>query len=173
LLGLITPSRLRAESIRRSSRSSFVRSPPSEGSSDPLLFSREGGNSPPHLIDESKKAKKTNSTPAPEGLSTDVTFNFVHREGGPERLAAEAELVFPATAGILAGLKLVGFSLWKSPEGEIYVTFPSRAFGAGTDQRRYFDYLRPADAGNGSAKALKDAIVAAYKAQDRPVEPVA
>ncbi len=118
-------------------------------------------------------AKKTNHTPAPEALSTDVTFNFVQRDGGPERLVSEAELVFPATAGILAGLKLVSFSLWKSPEGEIYVTFPSRASGAGSDQRRYFDYRRPADAGNGSAKALKDAIIAAYKAQDRSVEPVA
>ena len=28
-------------------------------------------------------AKKTNPTPAPEALSTDVTFNFVQREGGP------------------------------------------------------------------------------------------
>jgi len=108
--------------------------------------------------------KKTNPTPAPEALSTDVTFNFLQREGGPERLVSEAELVFPVTAGILAGLKLVGFSLWKSPEGEIYVTFPSRAFGIG-QERRYFDYLRAIEGGNGAAKTLKDAIVAAYKVQ--------
>jgi hypothetical protein len=77
-------------------------------------------------------AKQTNPTPAPERASTsDVTFNFVSREGGPERLVCEVEVVFPSTAGILAGLKLAGFSLWRSPEGEIYVTFPSRAFGAG------------------------------------------
>ncbi len=117
-------------------------------------------------------AKKTNPTPAPEGPSTHVTFNFVQREG-PERLVCEAELVFPATAGILAGLKLVGFSLWKSPEGEIYVTFPSRAFGASSDQRRYFDYLRQAEPGTGSAKALKEAIVAAYKAQAASTGPTA
>jgi hypothetical protein len=80
-------------------------------------------------------AKKTNPSPAPGAVSSDVTFNFVQREGGPERLVSEAELVFPARAGILAGLKLVGFSLWKSPEGEIYVTFPSRAFGAGSERR--------------------------------------
>ena len=61
-------------------------------------------------------AKQTNPTPAPERASTsDVTFNFVSREGGPERLVSEAEVVFPSTAGILAGLKLVGFSLWRSP----------------------------------------------------------
>src|SRR5713226_8879012 len=164
LLGLITPSRLRGESIRSPSHSSFARSPLSEGSFDPLLFLREGGNSPPHLIEESKMAKKTNPTPAPEALSTDVTFNFVQRKGAPERLVCEAELVFPATAGILAGLKLVGFSLWKSPEGEIYVTFPARAFGAGND-RRYFDFLRPIECGNGAAKTLKEGIVAAYRAQ--------
>jgi hypothetical protein len=31
--------------------------------------------------------------------------------------------------------------------------------------RRYFDFVRPIESGNGAAKALKDAIVAAYKAQ--------
>lgn len=96
----------------------------------------------------------------------------MQRDGGPERRISEAELVFPATAGILVGLKLVGFCLWSSPEGENYVTLPSRAFGASQD-RRYFDYLRPADAGNGSAKALKAAIIAAYKAQAVSAEPTA
>ncbi len=110
-------------------------------------------------------AKKTNPTPAAEAASpSELTFNFIQRESAPERLVCEAELVFPATAGILSGLKLVGFSLWKSPEGEIYVTFPSRIFGAG-DERRYFDYLRPANGGNTAAKTLKDAIIAAYRAQ--------
>jgi hypothetical protein len=108
-------------------------------------------------------AKQTNPTPAPERASTsDVTFSFVSREDGPERLVCEAELVFPQ-AGILAGLKLVGFSLWRSPEGEIYVTFPSRPFGAGQEPR-FFDYLRPVNGGGAAAKALKAAIVAAYKA---------
>ncbi len=82
--------------------------------------------------------KQTKPTPTPEPASTsDVTFSFVQREDGPERLVCEAELVFPATAGILAGLKLVGFSLWRSPEGEIYVTFPSRAFGTGLPSAQY------------------------------------
>lgn len=66
---------------------------------------------------------------------------FVERKDGPERLVCEAEVVFEA--GPLEGMKLVGFSMWRSPEGEVYVTFPSRAFGSGSD-RRYFDYLRPA-----------------------------
>ena len=109
-------------------------------------------------------AKQTNPTPAPERASTsDVTFTFVSREDGPKRLVCEAELVFPAT-GILAGLKLVGFSLWRSPEGEIYVTFPSRAFGAGSE-RRFFDYLRSVEGDAAPAKALKQAIVDAYRQQ--------
>jgi hypothetical protein len=84
----------------------------------------------------------------------------------------EAEVVFPQAAGILAGLKLVGFSLWSSPEGEIYVTFPSRAFGAG-QERRYFDYLRSVDGGAAATKALKEAMVAAYKAHAASGEPTA
>ena len=115
-------------------------------------------------------AKKTNPTPAAEAASpSEVTFNFNQREYAPERLVCEAELVFSATAGLLAGLKLVGFSLWKSPEGETYVTFPSRVFGEG-EERRYFDFLRPANGGSAATKALKDAILTAYKAQ-APSEP--
>ncbi len=109
-------------------------------------------------------AKQTNPTPAPERASTsDVTFTFVSREAGPERLVSEAELVFPST-GILAGFKLVGFSLWRSPEGEVYVTFPSRAFGAGSE-RRFFDFLRSVEGDAATIKAVKQAIVSAYREQ--------
>jgi len=66
--------------------------------------------------------------------------------------------------GTLAGLKLVGFSLWSTPEGDVFVTFPSRAFGAGSD-RRYFDYLRSTDGTPAATKAMKATILAAYKAQ--------
>jgi hypothetical protein len=100
--------------------------------------------------------EQTIPTPAPERASTsDVTFTFVSREAGPERLVCEADLVFLST-GILAGLKLVGFSRWGSPEGEIYVTFPSRAFGSG-NERRFFDYLHPANGGAAAAQELKEA----------------
>jgi len=71
-----------------------------------------------------------------------IQVHFVTRENGPERLVCEAEVIFED--GPLAGTKLVGFSLWRSAEGEVYVTFPSRAFGAGSE-RRYFDYLRSVD----------------------------
>jgi len=73
-----------------------------------------------------------------------ISVNFVQKENVPERLVCEAEIVFGDECGPLAGMKLVGFSLWRSPDGEVYVTFPSRAFGAGSE-RRYFDYLRSVD----------------------------
>ena len=49
-----------------------------------------------------------------------MQVHFVARENGPERLVTEAEVLFDD--GPLAGTKLVGFSLWKSPDGEIYVS---------------------------------------------------
>lgn len=68
---------------------------------------------------------------------------FIDRTTGPERLMCEAEIVFDEP-GPLQGMKLVGFSLWRGADSEVYVTFPSRAFGVG-NERRFFDYLRPAD----------------------------
>jgi hypothetical protein len=65
-----------------------------------------------------------------------MRVHFVQKENAPERLVCEAELVFDEESpGPLTGMKLVGFSLWRSPEGEVYVTFPSRAFGAGNERR--------------------------------------
>ena len=69
--------------------------------------------------------------------SKSVQVQFIPRQNGPERLVTEAEIHFED--GPLAGMRLVGFSIWRSTEGELYVTFPSRAFGAGTE-RKYFDY---------------------------------
>jgi hypothetical protein len=96
--------------------------------------------------------------------------NFKVRDDAPERLACEAEIVFEED--VLAGMKLVGFSLWRSPEGEVYVTFPSRAFGGGND-RRYFDYLRSVEGNATDAKRVKAWIIASWEAQGRPGFPVA
>ena len=89
-----------------------------------------------------------------------MQVQFVARENGPERLVTEAEVHFDD--GPLAGTKLVGFSLWWSPEGEVYVTFPSRAFGAG-HERRYFDYLRAVDASGETVKRVKTWILEEYR----------
>jgi hypothetical protein len=87
---------------------------------------------------------------------------FVEREHGPERLVCEAELIFEAECGALAGMKLVGFSLWRSPEGEVYVTFPSRAFGSG-NERRFFDYLRSVEGTAADGKRVKAWILDQYR----------
>jgi hypothetical protein len=104
--------------------------------------------------------------------------NFTVRDSVPERLVCEGEIVFEegVDSDVLAGMKLVGFSLWRSPDGEVYVTFPSRAFGAGSE-RRFFDYLRTADPEAASQtagpKRVKDWLIAAWEAQGKPQAPVA
>jgi hypothetical protein len=94
-----------------------------------------------------------------------MRVQFVSRDNAPERLVCEAELVFDED-GPLAGLKLVGFSLWRDAGGELYVTFPSRAFGAGSE-RRYFDYLRSVDGTAGETRKLKAWILEEYRATSR------
>ena len=92
-----------------------------------------------------------------------MRVQFVERESRPERLVCEAEIHFEE--GELAGTRLVGFSLWRSPEGEVYVTFPSRAFGAG-NERRYFDYLRAVDGTAEPIKRVKAWILEEYRKGD-------
>jgi hypothetical protein len=90
-----------------------------------------------------------------------MRVEFVPPTNGPERLVADASVIF--TDGPLESMKLVGFSLWRSADGEVYVTFPSRAFGAGTD-RRYFDYLRSTEGLSADVKRTKDWILAEFRA---------
>jgi hypothetical protein len=84
-----------------------------------------------------------------------ILVNFITRESAPEGLVCEAELHFVGHEfGPLDGMKLVGFSVWRSPEGDKYVTFPSRAFGPG-NERRFFDFLRTVDGDSQTTKRLK------------------
>jgi hypothetical protein len=92
-----------------------------------------------------------------------MRVQFVQRENAPERLVCEAELVFDGDTGPLAGMKLVGFCLWRSPEGEVFVTFPSRAFGLG-NERKYFDYLRSVEGVAAESKRVKAWILDEFKA---------
>ena len=94
-----------------------------------------------------------------------MRVQFVKRESAPERLVCEAEVVFDEE-GPLKGMKLVGFSLWRSAEGEVYVTFPSRAFGAG-NERKYFDFLRSADGMVADSKRVKAWILEEFRASTR------
>ena len=91
-----------------------------------------------------------------------MRVQFVDKQNGPERLVCEAEVLFETEAGPLAGMKLVGFSLWRSPEGEVYVTFPSRAFGLG-NERRFFDYLRSIEGNGLDAKRVKAWILDEFR----------
>ena len=88
-----------------------------------------------------------------------MQVHFVARDNGPERLVCEAEI--HVQEGPLAGAKLVGFCLWRSADGEVYVTFPSRAFGAGSD-RRYFDYLRAVEGDGATVERVKAWMLDAY-----------
>lgn len=90
---------------------------------------------------------------------------FVERDNAPERLVCEGEIVFEAGDGPLAGMKLVGFSLWRSPDGEVYVTFPSRAFGSGTE-RRFFDFLRSVEGTAADARRVKSWMVEQYRSRE-------
>jgi len=92
-----------------------------------------------------------------------MQVTFVERPNKPQRLVCDAEIVFEADAGPLFGMKLVGFSLWRSVEGEVYVTFPCRPFGTGTE-RRYFDLLRMVEGQDGDPKRVKAWILEKYQA---------
>lgn len=89
---------------------------------------------------------------------------FVERDNAPERLVCEAEIVFGDECGPLSGFKLVGFSLWRSPEGEVYVTFPSRAFGSGSE-RRFFDFLRSVEGVAKDTKRFKAWMLEEFRIQ--------
>lgn len=89
-----------------------------------------------------------------------MRLEFVTRDSGPTRLVCEAEIVFDD--GPLEGMKLVGFCLWRGADDDMYVTFPSRAFGQGSDQRRFYDFLRSVN-GAAGAKQVKDWILEEYR----------
>ena len=90
-----------------------------------------------------------------------MRVQFVEKANGPERLVCDAEILFEEEP--LFGMKLVGFSLWRTADGEVSVTFPSRAFGTGTE-RKFFEYLRSAEGLSADVKRVKDWILGEYRA---------
>ena len=69
----------------------------------------------------------SNTTPTTEALT--VTIIPVSA-GAPKEKLAEAELLFHE--GPMAGLKLVGFTIWESRKGDGHsVTFPARSYTKG------------------------------------------
>jgi hypothetical protein len=64
-------------------------------------------------------------------------------KGNPPGKLADAELHFSDAAGPLAGLKLIGFSIWERRGGiGQNVTFPARQYSI-NGERRSFALLRP------------------------------
>ena len=90
-----------------------------------------------------------------------MQVRFVPRTGGPDNLVCEAELVFEPQ-GPMTGMKLVGLSLWRGGDGDLRVTFPSRAYSSGSE-RRFFAYLR-SDAGHAEdVKRVKSWILEQFE----------
>lgn len=73
---------------------------------------------------------------------------------------ADAELIF--TAGPLAGLKFVGFTLWKSRHGDsINITFPDRRYTF-QGETKSFAYVRTANDPD-AERRLRQAILAEWE----------
>jgi hypothetical protein len=103
------------------------------------------------LEDKMATTRTTTST-----LTVKITPND---KGNPPGKLADAELHF--SDGPLAGLKLIGFSIWerRGSNGR-NVTFPARQYSV-NGERRSFALLRPiADAT--APESVRDAILAAY-----------
>jgi len=89
-------------------------------------------------------------------MTVKITMND---RGNPAGKLADAELHFGN--GPLAGLKLIGFSIWERKTGGRSVTFPARQYSV-NGERRSFALLRPIGDATGQDQ-LRDAILEAYK----------
>jgi len=98
--------------------------------------------------------------------NTIVKITLNDRGNTPGKLA-DAELQF--TDGVLAGLKLIGFSVWeRRGGGGRNVTFPSRQYQV-NGERRTFALLRPiVDAT--AQEAIRQAILDGYAEAERTAD---
>jgi hypothetical protein len=90
-----------------------------------------------------------------------MTITFTPNDkGNPPGKLADAELHF--SDGPLAGLKLIGFSIWERRGGSgRNVTFPARSYAV-NGERRTFALLRPVTDSTGQDK-LRQQILEAYQ----------
>lgn len=79
---------------------------------------------------------------APNDVLSDLTVKVIPNDrGNPPGKLADAELHF--STGVLAGLKLIGFSVWERRSSNARnVTFPARQYSV-NGERRSFALLRP------------------------------
>lgn len=96
------------------------------------------------------------ATPGDTLVTVHITPND---KGNPPGKLADAELHFQG--GPLAGLKLIGFSVWERRGGTgRNVTFPARSYAV-NGERRSFALLRPI-ADTNSQEAVRTLILDAY-----------
>lgn len=95
-----------------------------------------------------------------------MRIEFIDKENGPKNLIGEAEIFFDAEDGLLAGLKLIGFTLWRTERGEATVTMPARSWAEG-GEKRFFDLLRAGDGGAEALRRLKTAVCDQHRLRDR------
>jgi len=96
----------------------------------------------------------------PETTDTMTVYISLSGTTQPGGKLADAELHF--TGGPLAGLKLLGFTVWQHRSGAPTVTFPARQYSA-DGQRRSFTLLRDRSGQDGS-QTLRTRILDAYRA---------
>ena len=90
--------------------------------------------------------------------------------GKPAGKLADAELHF--TAGVVAGLKLVGFAVWNGRNGGRAVTVPARRYSA-DGRHRTFTLLRDVS-GYDASQAVRHLIFRTYhEAEAREAQPPA
>ena len=93
-------------------------------------------------------------------MTVKITMND---RGNPPGKLADAELHFGD--GPLAGLKLIGFSVWERRGGSgRNVTFPARQYAV-NGERRSFALLRPI-VDTSAQESVRDLILAAYAAAE-------
>lgn len=91
--------------------------------------------------------------------------------GNPPGKLADAEIHFGPEAGILAGLKLIGFSVWETrTNARRNVTFPARQYAV-NGERRSFALLRPIMDAT-SQEAVRAAILEAFDRFERDAHPI-
>jgi hypothetical protein len=93
-------------------------------------------------------------------IRIDLTQGLQHAAGQ----VATAELHFTDAAGPLAGLKLIGFTVWQPKGGRgPNVTFPARHYAI-NGERRSFALLRPT-VDTVQQQPIREAILEAYAAE--------
>ncbi len=98
-------------------------------------------------------------------------IKIIPTDNGPAGKLADVEIHFAPNHVPLAGMKLVGFAVWKNRNGARNVTMPARTYSV-NGERRSFALLRPAATTEGQ-DCLRAAILAAYDEHETAEPPIA